>query len=74
MKLAAVYAIADLITPEELSAEKVIPAPFDPRVAPNVAAAVAKAAMESGVARITVDPEAVKEKTASLAAISYQQV
>jgi malate dehydrogenase (oxaloacetate-decarboxylating) len=70
MKLAAVYAIADLITPEELSAEKVIPAPFDPRIAPHVAAAVAKAAMESGVARITVDPEAVKEKTMKLASIS----
>lgn len=74
MKLAAVYAIADLITPEELSADKVIPAPFDARVAPNVAAAVAKAAMESGVARITVNPEDVKQKTMSLAAISYQQV
>ncbi len=74
MKLAAVYAIADLITPEELSADKVIPAPFDARVAPNVAAAVAKAAMESGVARITVDPEDVKQKTMNLAAISYQQV
>lgn len=74
MKLAAVYAIADLIKPEELSADKVIPAPFDARVAPSVAAAVAKAAMESGVARITVDPEAVKEKTMKLAAISYQEV
>jgi len=74
MKRAAVYAIADLISAEELSADKVIPGPFDPRVAPNVAAAVAKAAMESGVARITVDPEAVKEKTNNLAAISYQEV
>ncbi|WP_400161863.1 NADP-dependent malic enzyme [Brevibacillus sp. TJ4] len=74
MKLAAVYAIADLIAPEELSSEKVIPAPFDPRVAPSVAAAVAKAAMESGVARITVDPEEVKARTEKLAAISYQQV
>ena len=74
MKLAAVYAIADLITPEELSSDKVIPAPFDARVAPNVAAAVAKAAMESGVARITIDPEEVKAKTNRLAAISYQQV
>ncbi|MFP3388604.1 NADP-dependent malic enzyme [Brevibacillus sp. SIMBA_040] len=74
MKLAAVYAIADLITPEELSTEKVIPAPFDARVAPNVAAAVAKAAMDSGVARITIDPEEVKAKTNRLAAISYQQV
>lgn len=74
MKRAAVYAIADLISPEELSADKVIPGPFDPRVAPNVAAAVAKAAMESGVAQITVDPEAVKEKTKKLTAISYQEV
>ncbi|MFE1628113.1 NADP-dependent malic enzyme [Brevibacillus reuszeri] len=74
MKLAAVYAIADLITSEELSSDKVIPAPFDARVAPNVAAAVAKAAMDSGVARITIDPEEVKAKTNRLAAISYQQV
>jgi malate dehydrogenase (oxaloacetate-decarboxylating) len=74
MKRAAVYAIANLITPEELSADKVIPAPFDPRVAPHVAAAVAKAAMESGVARISVDPEEVKERTARLAAISLQEV
>jgi len=74
MKMAAVYAIADLIGPEELSADKVIPAPFDPRVAPSVAAAVAKAAMESGVARITVDPEEVRAKTEKLASISYQQV
>ncbi|MDA5108261.1 MULTISPECIES: NAD(P)-dependent malic enzyme [Brevibacillus] len=73
MKRAAVYAIADLISPEELSADKVIPAPFDPRVAPHVAAAVAKAAMESGVARISVDPEEVKERTAKLAAISLQE-
>ncbi len=74
MKLAAVYAIADLVSPDELSADKVIPAPFDPRVAPHVAAAVAKAAMESGVARISVDPEMVKEKTLKLSAITYQQV
>lgn len=72
MKLAAVYAIADLISDEELSPDKVIPAPFDPRVAPHVAAAVAKAAMESGVARKIVDPEEVKEKTFRLASISYQ--
>jgi len=74
MKLAAVYAIADLIAPEELSVDKVIPGPFDPRVAPSVAAAVAKAAMESGAARITVDPEEIKQKTLNLAALSYQQV
>ncbi|MEJ8546984.1 NAD(P)-dependent malic enzyme [Brevibacillus borstelensis] len=73
MKLAAVYAIADLISAEELSADRVIPAPFDPRVAPQVAAAVAKAAMETGVARLSVDPEAIREKTAALTAISYQK-
>lgn len=70
MKLAAVYALADLISEEELSAEMVIPAPFDPRVAPQVAAAVAKAAMETGMARVSVDPEAIREKTARLTAIS----
>ena len=44
----------------------VIPAPFDPRVAPEVAAAVAKAAMETGAARIEVDLEEVREKTRRL--------
>ncbi len=74
MKLAAVHAIAGLISDEERSADYVIPAPFDPRVAPHVAAAVAKAAMETGVARKTVDPEAVKEKTSRLSKIAFQQV
>lgn len=62
MKIAAVEAIASLVSEEELSADYVIPAPFDKRVAPAVAKAVAKAAMETGVARITVDPEEVAEK------------
>ncbi|MGM3042085.1 NAD-dependent malic enzyme, partial [Bacillus cereus group sp. BC46] len=53
----------------ELSADYVIPAPFDKRVAPAVAKAVAKAAMETGVARITVDPEEVAEKTRKLTII-----
>ena len=52
MKIAAAYAIADLITADELTAEYIIPAPFDPRVGPAVAKAVAKAARDSGVARI----------------------
>ncbi|UOE93427.1 malic enzyme-like NAD(P)-binding protein [Alkalihalobacillus sp. LMS39] len=69
MKVAAVYAIADLISEEELTADYVIPAPFDPRVAPAVAAAVAKTAMETGVARRKVDPEQVAEKTRKLAVI-----
>ncbi len=52
MKIAAAYAIAGLITDEELTADYIIPAPFDPRVGPAVAKAVAKAAKDSGVARI----------------------
>ena len=52
MKMAAAQALADLVSPEELSADYIIPAAFDHRVGPAVAAAVAKAARESGVARI----------------------
>ncbi|AYB39561.1 MULTISPECIES: NAD(P)-dependent malic enzyme [Brevibacillus] len=73
MKLAAVYAIADLIDGDQLHADFVIPAPFDARVASNVAAAVAKAAMDSGVARLTVDLEEIKAKTVKLSAFSYQE-
>lgn len=62
MKVAAVEAIAGLIEEHELNEDYVIPAPFDGRVAPAVAAAVAKAAMETGVARINMDPEEIKEK------------
>ncbi|MGM0874886.1 MAG: NAD(P)-dependent malic enzyme [Bacillota bacterium] len=69
MKIAAVEAIASLVSESELSSEYVIPAPFDSRVAPAVASAVAKAAMETGVARIKVDPEEVAEKTRQLAII-----
>ena len=52
MKLAAAHALSTLITPEELCADYIIPKAFDPRVGPAVAAAVAQAARESGVARI----------------------
>ncbi|MBM4762541.1 malic enzyme-like NAD(P)-binding protein [Bacillus sp. B15-48] len=73
MKVAAVEAIASLISEEELSSEYVIPAPFDSRVAPAVAAAVAKAAMETGVARIKVDPEEVKARTEKLSIIDKSE-
>lgn len=66
MKMAAVEAIAGLIEEDELNEDYVIPAPFDTRVAPAVAKSVAKAAMDSGVARIKVDPEEVAEKTRQL--------
>ncbi len=69
MKVAAAEAIASLIAEEDLNEDYVIPAPFDPRVAPLVASEVAKAAMESGVARMQVDPEEIKEKTSKLAKI-----
>ena len=52
MKIAAAYALAGLVGNDELSADYVIPAPFDPRVGEAVAKAVAKAAKDSGVARI----------------------
>lgn len=52
MKIAAAKAIAGLIADSELNAEYVIPAPFDQRVGKAVAEAVAKAARDSGVARI----------------------
>ena len=52
MKLAAAYAIADLITDDDRSEENIIPGAFDPRVAEAVANAVAKAARETGVARL----------------------
>ena len=52
MKMAAAQAIAGLIPEEKLNEENILPKAFDPRVADAVAAAVAKAARESGVARV----------------------
>ena len=52
MKLAAAHAIAALIPDGELNEENILPKAFDPRVAQAVADAVAKAARESGVARV----------------------
>ena len=52
MKIAAAHALADLIGPDKLSADYIIPAAFDPRVKTAVAAAVKQAAHSSGVARI----------------------
>ncbi|RLQ91383.1 malic enzyme-like NAD(P)-binding protein [Planomicrobium sp. Y74] len=51
MKIAAVRAISGLLEEDALHDDYVIPAPFDPRVAPAVAEAVAQAAVETGVAR-----------------------
>lgn len=69
MKIAAAHAISNLVAPHELSADYIIPSPFDPRVAPAVAAAVAQAAMDGGVARQSVLPSEVAERTKQLASI-----
>ena len=61
MKIAAAHAIADLVTPEKLSPDYIIPPATDPDVAPAVAAATARAAIESGIARNPVDPQSVAE-------------
>ncbi len=52
MKIAAVKAIADIITPEELNEDYIIPGAFDERVANGVAKAVAKTAIETGVSKL----------------------
>lgn len=52
MKMAASYAIASLVSDEELNAEYILPMAFDERIGKTVAAAVAEAARKSGVARI----------------------
>ena len=52
MKVAAAKALSELVSDEDLSADYIIPAPFDKRVAPAVAKAVAEAAIKTGVARI----------------------
>jgi malate dehydrogenase (oxaloacetate-decarboxylating) len=51
MKLAAAEALAAVVA-DELSEDRVVPSPFDPRVAPAVAAAVSAAARRDGVARL----------------------
>lgn len=57
MKMAAALAIASIIDPQELNEENIIPKAFDLRVGPHVAAAVAEAAVKSGVARVVITYE-----------------
>lgn len=52
MKIAAAYAIASLVSDEELNPDYILPKAFDPRVGKTVAAAVAEAARKTGVNRI----------------------
>ena len=72
MKQAAVEAIANLIDSNELDPDYCIPGPFDSRVAPSVAREVARAAMDSGVARIEIDPQDVYDKTMKLTNLNDQ--
>lgn len=68
MKKAAAYALANLISPEELAPDYVIPKPFDKRVGPAVAAKVAEAAVKTGVARINLDYETELERAKKIMA------
>ena len=63
MKLAAVYAIANIIKPHELNADYVIPDPFDPRVVFSVASAVAQSAIETGVARKKDEEQKINQES-----------
>src|SRR5690625_3543882 len=72
MKIAAAHAIAELISDEELNEDYVIPGPFDPRVAPAVAASVAQVAIETGVARVNISPTEVAKRTKELIDLNKQ--
>ena len=67
MKIAAAKAIASLISDEELNEDNIIASPFDKRVAPRVAAAVAQAAIDTDVAtNQAMTPELVAEHTVEI--------
>ncbi len=72
MKLAAAYAIANLIGEGELKEDYVTPNAFDPRIAPAVALAVAREAIKTGVARIQIDPEKIRASAAARIKIGRQ--
>ncbi len=61
--VAAAHALADMVKPDELHADYIVPNIFDFRVAPNVAAAVVRATVEAGEAGRIVSPEEVAEST-----------
>ena len=63
MKIAAAHALAELVPDYELSPDYILPKALDFRGAPEVAAAVARAAIETGEARRRVDPRLILENT-----------
>ena len=66
MKLAAAHALAGVLGQGEISLENVVPLPFDPRVVPAVATAVAKEASASGVAKIARTDSQIRAELISL--------
>jgi malate dehydrogenase (oxaloacetate-decarboxylating) len=66
MKIAAAHAIADLVLPDRLSPEFLIPDSLDLRVAPRVAAAVARSAQAHGLARVNIDPAEIEMRCRDL--------
>jgi malate dehydrogenase (oxaloacetate-decarboxylating) len=66
MKVAAAYAIAALISEEELAVDYVIPDPFNKEVVPKIAVAVAQAAMDSGVAQVQLDQDEIIRRAKKL--------
>jgi malate dehydrogenase (oxaloacetate-decarboxylating) len=62
MLLAAAYGIADLVSPEQLSPQHLVPSVMDYAVAPRVARVVAEAARRSGVARVEKDPAEIEKQ------------
>ena len=62
MKIAAAHAIANLVTDDQLNHNFIIPKSTDFAVAPAVAEAVARNALETGEARCEVDPVAVASR------------
>jgi malate dehydrogenase (oxaloacetate-decarboxylating) len=63
MKLAAARALAEAVPQTDVRPDFIIPDSMNLHVPPRVAAAVARAAMETGVARRNVDPEVILRKT-----------
>jgi malate dehydrogenase (oxaloacetate-decarboxylating) len=66
MKIAAAQAIAGMISDKELGPDSIVPKGMDFRVPPMVAAAVARSAIETGVAKIKVDPDLIAQQTRTM--------
>ncbi|MCC6790288.1 MAG: NADP-dependent malic enzyme, partial [Thermomicrobiales bacterium] len=66
MKIAAAHAIADLVANDELAADYLIPDSLDLRVPPRVAGAVAKAAIDTGLAQLIIEPREVEARCRDL--------